>query len=249
MKVLFVCPPRMQILRGFKLYLLIFSATFTLLCLILPKETFAAVRCETQYGGREVCVTTGQLQIDKEIFDPINNKFVDNLGINDHRFVPGELVVFKIKVKNVGDAKIDKVQVSDIPQANFFELATGSLNFDLTDLKVGETQEGEIKLRVVAQDKLPPNIICVINGAEAVSGNERDKDTTQLCLEIKVLGVEKGAPPQEMPETGAETWLIFLGGTAGAVIGFRLTRYGAIKSFASCYHITEKRALKKAETS
>lgn len=222
--------------------LLLFTMAF------LAEPSLAAVRCETQYGGREVCITTGQLQVNKEVFDPPNNKFVDNLGINDHRFAPGELVAFKIKVKNVGDAKLDKVTVTDNPQANFFELATGALNFEITDLKVGETQERELKLRVLNEGRLPQNnIICVINAAEAVAGNEKDRDTAQLCLERKVIGVEKGAPPpvKELPPTGGEIWLALFGSAFGAAAGFKLRKFGAVKSFESYYWVTEDRLYKK----
>src|SRR4030042_1140211 len=45
-------------------------ATAVIAFLLLAKPVLAAVRCETQYGGGEVCVRTGELQIDKEVWDP-----------------------------------------------------------------------------------------------------------------------------------------------------------------------------------
>ncbi len=184
----------------------------------------AAVRCETQYGGTEVCVTTGQLQVDKEIFDPQNNKYVDNLGINDYKFSPGELISFRINIKNVGDALLSKVTVKDTPQAGFLDLATGALNFDLIDLKPGETKQQELKLRVVDASKLPQNnVICIINAAEATAENSKDRDTAQLCLERKVLGVQV----KELPRTGPEAWLLTLfGSIAGLITGTGLVGIG-----------------------
>ena len=167
----------------------------------------AAVRCETQYGGGQVCVTTGNLQINKEVFDPKENKFVDNLGINDRRFAPGEEVTFRLKIKNVGDATFSKVNVSDsLP--SMLELTSGSLNFDLDNLTVGKTEEREFKARVVSSDKFPndKNLVCVVNSAEAKSGDQSDRDTAQLCLEKKVA-----APaPKALPPTGPEGAIIAL---------------------------------------
>ncbi len=167
---------------------------------------FAAVRCETQYGGGQICVTTGDLQINKEVFDPKNSKFVDNLGINDHRFAPGDEVTFKLRIKNVGDATFGKVNIADtLP--SMLEVTSGSLNFDLDNLTPGKTEEREFKARVVALDKFPSdkNLVCVVNSAEAKSGDQSDRDTAQLCLEKKVSGA-----PKTLPSTGPEGAVIAL---------------------------------------
>jgi hypothetical protein len=86
---------------------------FAIFLFLANKITFAAVRCETQYGGGETCVRTGELQINKEVWDSDNNQFVDNLNLSSHRFAPGDEVIFKLKIKNVGDATFDTVHVKD----------------------------------------------------------------------------------------------------------------------------------------
>ncbi len=197
------------------LFTILFSSLVVVAGFLVADPVFAAVRCEVQYGGQEVCVRTGQLQIDKEVFDPQNKKFVDNLGINDYRFSPGEEVTFKLKIKNVGDATFDLVNVMDtIP--NMFE-SPGGLSFQLKDLKAGEEREKDIKAKVVASDKFPvdKSVLCVVNVGEAVSGDNKDRDTAQVCLERKVLG--KGVP-QVLPPTGPENWLVILGGSLLSLI-------------------------------
>lgn len=169
--------------------------------LFVAASAQAAVRCEAQYGGGQVCVTTGNLQISKEVFDPKEKKFVDNLGINDYRFTPGEEVTFRLKVKNVGDAAFSKVNVSDsLPLV--LEFISGSKDFELTDLKVGKTEEKEFKARVVSSDKFPSdkNLVCVVNSAEAKSSDMSDRDTAQLCLERKVSAIAPAALPATGPE-------------------------------------------------
>lgn len=225
-------------------WLILTSLLFGFLFLVKPVS--AAVRCETQYGGTQVCITTGQIQVNKEIFDPQNKKFVDNLGINDFKFSPGELLSFRISVKNVGDATLSKVTVTDTPQEGFLDLATGALNFDLSDLKPGETRQQELKFRVVDESKLPQNnVICIINAAEAAADNSRDRDTTQLCLERKV------APPVEtkqLPKTGPEGWLLTLfSSVAGLIAGTRLVRAGRMhyETVKNDFQMTENRIIKK----
>lgn len=182
--------------------------------LFLVTPALAAVRCETQYGGNEVCVRTGNLQVNKEVFDPQRNIFVDNLTLNDHRFTPGEEVRFKITVKNVGDATLDNVNVMDtLP--NMLTSGDGNPFFQLKDLAAGKSEEREIKVKVVGADKFPADksVLCVVNSAEAVSGDNKDHDAAQLCLERKVF-------PKQLPPTGPEHWFMalfgsFLAGTTG----------------------------------
>jgi len=149
----------------------------------------AAVRCEQQYGG-EVCIKTGELQINKVVLDPVNQRFVDNLDITDHKFAPGEEVVFQLRIKNVGDATLDKVTVSDTLPF-FLRLSSGSLSFEITDLTSGETEEREIKARVVEEGNLPQNqnVVCDVNIAEAQAGDRHDKDTAKVCAAKKVAAV------------------------------------------------------------
>lgn len=197
---------------------------FPLFVFLAATPVSAAVRCETQYGGGEVCVKTGQLQINKEVWDPDAGKFVDNLGISSRRFTPGEEITFRLSIKNVGDSAFDKVQVTDsLPQ--HLELVSGNTSFDIKNLTVGNTQSVEIKARVVSADKLPSDksIICEVNSAEAVSGGERDRDTAQVCLEKEVAG--KGGGPVVLPKSGGQNWIIAFGSLFALAIGAYLVRF------------------------
>lgn len=202
---------------------IIFAITFLLLPIITAGSSYAAVRCEAQYGGGEVCVKTGQLQIDKEVFDPEQKKFVDNLGISSHKFGPGGEVIFKLKIKNVGDSAFDKVQVTDTLPVHL-ERVTGDTSFEIKDLTAGETEEREVKAKIVAADKFPSekSLICEVNIAEVVSGGERDKDTAQVCLDKKVLGA---AIPKVLPKAGSNSWIIAAVSIIFLAIGSYVTRY------------------------
>lgn len=177
---------------------------------LIAKDALAAVRCETQYGGGEVCVKTGKLQIDKKI--KFNGNLFDNLfGGDAHKYVPGEEIEFKLSVKNVGDETFSSVQVKDMlpsilelkeVSVSYKTEGLSSFAYEIKDLTVGETEEATIKAKVVSADKLTDNSICDVNTAEATSGNDSDKDTAKFCVVKQVLGVT--------PVTGPETGLVVM---------------------------------------
>src|SRR5256885_219090 len=106
--------------------LILFSSIF-----FFARPSAAAVRCETQYGGGQVCVTTGQIQVNKKVWDPGTNQYMDNLVASGvHHFVAGETVTFTVRIQNVGDKTEDNVMFSDtLP--SFLRYSSGSLSENL----------------------------------------------------------------------------------------------------------------------
>ena len=196
-------------------------ATAVIAFLLLAKPVLAAVRCETQYGGGEVCVRTGELQIDKEVWDPEDEKWLDNLGLGDYKFAPGESIKFKLKIKNVGDKTFSEVDVRDyLP--DLVEHVSGDLEFEIKDLSPDETETRELEVKVVSADRFPndKSIICEVNTAETWADDKKDKDTAQVCFEKKVLGVS------ELPPTGPENWLIIIPfSLLAGLVGFYLKKF------------------------
>lgn len=184
----------------------IISFLALLLLLLSVRLALAAVRCETQYGGGQVCVTTGELQINKKVLDPQSGTFIDNLGLNSRRFGPGDEITFRLEIKNVGDATFSKVTVTDSLPPHL-ELVLGNLTFDITDLTPGETETRDIRVRVVGVDKFPgdKSLICEVNAVEVRGGNQQDRDTAQVCLEKKVAAE---VMPKRLPKAGIEDWVI-----------------------------------------
>lgn len=181
--------------------------SFIVLGMVLStaKSASAAVRCETQYGGNEVCVTTGELQINKKIWNSDNSEWVDNLYITSHKFQTGDTVRFKLTVKNVGDNTLHNVKVVDsLPNFLFFTGTTAS-EFKIDYLNPDESRDFEVEARVVSESQLTVDQACDVNVAEATSDeDEHDKDTAQLCVTKKVLGVTT------LPKTGPANTLLIL---------------------------------------
>ena len=184
------------------------SALLFVASLLLAKNSLAIVRCETQYEG-EVCREI-ELLLDKKVWDPKNGEFKDNLvGVSAdiYKFAPGEEITFRLKIKNVGDEKFDKVYVKDtLP--DYFELVSGDLEFEIVDLDPDEEVEREFKIKVKSEENIPnESPICdtnTTNRAKAWSGDEVDEDTSQVCIARKVLAAE-------LPPTGPQNTILLLG--------------------------------------
>lgn len=173
-----------------------------------------------------------RIQIDKKVCDPRRGDcskpehFVDNLGVNTHKFASGNTITFKIKVKNTGDQDISRVYVKDI-LPSLLTHAEGNLEYELQDLKVNEEREAIIKAQVVGKDKLPTNLTCPDNVAEArmhdkSKGQPDARDTAQVCIEGEVA-----APAKELPVTGPEDTVALLGfsGVMGLAGIYLLKKY------------------------
>lgn len=166
---------------------------------------------QAQYGPYEAVPPAGQILIDKQVKDPFQkgDVFVENLGVSDYHFSPGEEIIFKIKVKNTGNTTFSKVEVKDIlPQYVDFVLGSGDVNKDIRqitfthgELKPDEVWEFNFTARVFSANEVPDTqaVFCLINKAQAEANGQYDEDTAQVCLEKKVLGVQPPAGADILP--------------------------------------------------
>ena len=191
---------------------LLISTLLSILGLLLfVSSVSAAIRCETQYGGGQVCVRTGNLQVNKQVKESGGKggslEWRDNLGPQQSfRFRPGDVVEYRIQVKNVGDAKFDSVTVVDTLPSQL-ELTEGNLTQELKNLEVGQTQEVFVKAKVKNADQLGVmNVNCdVWNRAEAKSGDQYDKDDVQVCVE------KQAEQAKVLPKAGPTDMFLTLG--------------------------------------
>ena len=164
---------------------------------ISPLRAFADTACQPIYGGGQTCVTTGNISINKTIMNPQSGNMVDNLSINDPRYLPGYITTFQISVTNTGNSNISRINVRDIfPQYITFSSGPGSfdnntkiLNFDVNNLNVNETRNYTILGRVVDANSLPisqGSVVCVVNQATATNldnNSQVSQDNAQFCIE------------------------------------------------------------------
>jgi uncharacterized repeat protein (TIGR01451 family) len=155
---------------------------------------FASDYCTTQYGGTETC-RPSDLLINKQVQNPINGNFVENLGSGDSTFSPGSEVLFQLTIKNVSGQTFDPVVVKDVLPSYLtfvsgpgtYDAPSRTLTFTLNNLIAGETRNIQIMAKV-----LPTTVsfVCVNNYAEARADivGRFDSDTAQFCIQTNVLG-------------------------------------------------------------
>ena len=177
--------------------------------------------CEPIYGGGEVCVSRGQILINKTVKNPVTNVFVDNLSLsNDPKYTANQTVEFQLTLTNTGKETLGEVTVTDtFPSFLNFESGPGTfdsnsktLTFKIGDLKAGESRVYIVRGTVVGTNDLPSDqaVTCVVNQVKAVNPENESTDVSQLCIE-KVIVTTKGGLPvmpapviTQTPSTGPE---------------------------------------------
>lgn len=217
----------------------------------------AGVVCQPIYGGGQTCIQVGELLVNKTVLNPQTNTLVDNLGVNDPKFGPDNIVTFQITVQNTGQATLPRVQVRDIfPQfvdfaagAGTFDQNTRTLTFEVINLAPNQAQTFTVQGKVVSLNQLPQDqsVVCVVNRVIAQADSQRSEDAAQFCIQKQVVGAPtfpgvpapgKGAlppkvfpPPQVQitPPTGPEL-IPLIGLIPTGALGWLLRRKTHIKS-------------------
>lgn len=172
---------------------------------------------EPVYGGGVISQREGEILIDKMVKNPSTGSFVDHLGPTDPKYRPLNIIVFQIRVNNPGDSELNVVNAVDtLPE--FIDFMTGPGNYDrntkkltfqIEKLRGGETRVFELRARITHQANLPESktVICPVNVIDASSGDIREQDESQFCIEKEMI------TPQ-IPQAGAETAVLALLGSA-----------------------------------
>ncbi len=180
--------------------------TLLLIIIVLgihPKNLFA-----DYFVPQGIGQVVSQLVLNKQVKNPQNGLFVENLTVTDAHFLPGQEVTFRIEVRNAGGNELKGINVKDkLP--DFVDFVSGPGKFDensrtmdfLVDkLSPGESKTYEFIIKVRAQSNLPNNqLTCLTNLAQASIDQIFTQDTSVFCIENQVLGVT-----QEIPKTGPD---------------------------------------------
>ena len=66
--------------------------------------------CEPIYGGGEVCVSNGEILINKTVKNPESGAFVENLSLsNDPKYSANQIVDFQLTLTNTGKETLNEV--------------------------------------------------------------------------------------------------------------------------------------------
>ncbi len=157
----------------------------------------SAKECHTVYGGGEVC-ETGDLSLDKKVFNPKADAYWDNIDAKDYIFAPGEEVKFKLRVKNISDIKVDSVRINDDfdrldDYMIYVSSDKGDYRAEATDNKIkfglgGLDPDESVTVYFIARFKnageLPVGTTCLTNAAHVYSHSDdvSDSDYASFCV-------------------------------------------------------------------
>lgn len=157
----------------------------------------SAKECRTVYGGGEVC-ETGDLSLDKKVFNPDKNEYWDNIAAKDYTFAPEQEVKFSLRVKNISKVTVDSVRINDDfdrldDYMVYVSSERGDYRASVTDHKVkfdlgGLKPDEEVTVYFVARfkkaDELPAGTTCLVNAAHAYSHQDSvsDSDYAEFCV-------------------------------------------------------------------
>lgn len=205
----------------------------TLLPFSLPTSSFAQY---VQYGGVTTSQAPRQALVEKKVLNPQNNQFVDNLSFEQHTFLPGQDVVFRVTITNVIQTELKNLVVFDrLPDTlNFVSTSFGNydpknrtINFTIDSLKPGESKTFEIKTKVRPTSELTSNVTCQANLARVTVNNMVDEDSASMCVSKEVLSTTS-----QFPTTGPNDTLPIL---------LLSSLFSAISFFSHRIRVLEKR--------
>lgn len=190
---------------------------------LLASPVFAQ-SCTTQYGGSTTCMPS-DLIINKQVQNPVNGVFVDNLTVSDPTFAPAANVLFQLTIQNTSGQTFDPVTVKDVFPSYLtfvsgpgtYDSGSNTLTMTMNNLIAGESRTVQVMAKVNSLDK---SIVCVNNYAEARDDavGRFDSDTAEVCLATNVLGTTT------LPVAGFNDYLLLLPFAGVSLSGFALLK-------------------------
>lgn len=197
-----------------KKHLLLSLSLLALATVFSPRAFAADSQCQPIYGGGQTCIQTGNVTIDKKVLKPGTKDFVDNLTVNDAKYVSEETVQFTLAVHNASTKDIANITVKDvIPQYLTFLSGDGAYDVNsrtftanIASLKANETKTINLNARVVPQSELPSDsgVACVVNQGLVTFDGKTNQDNANLCIQ-KPTPIQSGPTPTQPGEPTTTT--------------------------------------------
>ena len=199
------------------------ATIFGLLLSLALVSPVMAKKCHTVYGGGEVCETC-RIRIDKEIWNPAENAYWDNIDSNDYTFKAGEEVKFKMVVKNISDFRVDNIKVEDsLPDYLVFSSSKTDSGHNLEyrsdghyviyflgGLDKNEEELIELRVKVKNENDIPVGISPLTNKAKVYSDDQcSDTDYVNMAISREGKAPVLGA---KAPETGSNSMILMAQG-------------------------------------
>lgn len=227
---------------------LLFASLFTTVSIIF---SFLAVQpVFAQYVPAQP-IPNNKLLINKKIFNPQTQQFVDNLSRDQFLFVQSQTVDFQIMVTNTGNTDLFNFDITDQLPAELSFVSGGSLDkggqphFSIDKLSPGQSQTFSLKAKTNVNQNTA-GIVCPVNLATVKTGSLMDQDTSTFCIQTAV-STGKGAVPavEQLPKTGLPLVAWSLVGLLPAGLGLKRTLSYKKDNQDKPFYISQKRDFEK----
>ena len=165
--------------------------------------------CTPNYGGGQTCIYNKNFDIEKKV-RTCDADYYDDHGECDKDddegwkdkvtdVEEGDVVEFKIKVKNDGEVDVDDMKMTDKLPKEMTRLGGDGLTEYWDDFEAGDTKKFYIYAKVDDDEFDRKNFEkCVVNKAEVeYDGDEEASDTATVCY--------GDSEPTELPKTGGNS--------------------------------------------
>lgn len=167
--------------------------------------------CTSNYGGGETCIYNKNFDIEKKVRKEGDDSWKDKVT----NVKKGEVVEFKVKVKNDGEVKVNDMKMVDKLPKEMERVGGDGLTEYWGDFEPGETKTFTIKA-VVKDSEYDRKSFekCVVNKAEVeYKGDGEASDTATVCYSDKKV--------TELPKTGGSSMIY-------GALGLGLVALGAV---------------------
>lgn len=167
--------------------------------------------CTPNYGGGQTCVYNKNFDIEKKVRKAGDDSWKDKVtGVKK-----GEIVEFRIKVKNDGEVDVDDMKMTDKLPKEMERVGGSGLTEYWDDFEKGKSKTFVIRAKVKDSEYDRKNFEkCVVNKAVVeYDGDQEGSDTATVCYG------DRG--PTELPKTGGNSLLY-------GALGLGLMAVGAV---------------------
>lgn len=181
--------------------LIIFVSVLTLSFVGLMGKNNVYASCTQNYGGGQTCVYNKNFDIEKKVRKEGDDSWKDKVT----NVKKGEIVEFRVKIKNDGDIDVDDMKMEDKLPREMERVGGSGLTEYWDDFEKGESKTFIIKARVKDSEYERENFEkCVVNKAVVeYKGDEEASDTATVCY--------GSVKPSELPRTGNGMFTLALG--------------------------------------
>jgi uncharacterized repeat protein (TIGR01451 family)/LPXTG-motif cell wall-anchored protein len=171
------------------------------------KKAYAS--CEDNYGGGQTCIYNKNFDLEKKVRKEGDDSWKDKVT----NVKKGEVVEFKIKVKNDGEVKVNDMEMIDKLPKEMERVGGDGLTEYWGDFEPGETKTFTIKAVVKDSEYDRDNFEkCVVNKARVeYKGDNEASDTATVCYSDREV--------TELPKTGGSSMLYGALGLGLAALG------------------------------